>query len=147
MVLFAAPTMGPNSALRQDSRLSSVAGQVLRFASRSQQALISVTQSLFLRAYFAAIFALYYVLFVAQIFVFQTYSASRFVAVRATSALVSKCQTVRNSRRITRLRKRIEFELFVLILSPSGNNLFLLLFWPGWLVIAAAVGCLSIWAR
>lgn len=147
MAILTAATMGSNGAHRQDSKLMSVAGQVLSFASRSQQAIRSATQSLILRTYFVASFVLYYVLFVTQIFMLQSYSASRFVAVRATSAILSRCRTAWNSGRVRRLRKRIEFEFFLLILSPSGNNLFLLLFWPGWLVIAAAVGCLSIWAR
>lgn len=147
MVILAASTMEPNVALSQDSRQMSVAGQVLRFAFHSQQAIRALTQYVFLRTYFAASLSVYYVLFVTQIFTLQSYSTSRFVAISTSSAFKSKCRAVWNSARIKRLRKRIEFEFFILILSPSGNNLFLLLFWPGWLLIAAVVGSLSLWAR
>ncbi|KAJ9162221.1 hypothetical protein NKR19_g1564 [Coniochaeta hoffmannii] len=147
MVLLAASTMEPNVALHQNSRQTSIAGQVPRFAFRSQQAIRALAQYLLLRIYFAASFTLNYTLLVTQIFTFGSYSTSRFLAVRTTSALKSMCGAIWNSRRIRRLRKRIEFEFFVLILSPSGNNLFLLLFWPGWLLIAAAAWSLSIWAR
>ena len=147
MAILAASTMEPNVALHQRSRHTSIAGQVPRFAFQSQQAIRSSAQHLLLRTYFAASFTLYYILMVTQIFTFGSYSTSRFLAVRTTSALKAACGAVWNSRRIRRLRKRIEFEFFVLILSPSGNNLLLLLFWPGWLLIAAAVWSLSTWAR
>ena len=35
-----------------------------------------------------------------------------------------------------RLRKRLEFEFFALLLGPSGNALILTLFWPGWYILA-----------
>ena len=35
-----------------------------------------------------------------------------------------------------RLRKRFEFEFFALLLGPSGNALILMLFWPGWYILA-----------
>lgn len=147
MVILAASTMEPNVALRQGSKRISIAGHVLEFALQSQRAIRSLSQYLFLRTYFAVSFVVYYVLFITQIFTFQSYLASRFVAFKTTSTLKSMCRAVWSSRKIKRLRKQIEFEFFVLILSPSGNNLFLLVFWPGWLLIAAAIWALSLCSR
>ncbi|OIW32283.1 hypothetical protein CONLIGDRAFT_264640 [Coniochaeta ligniaria NRRL 30616] len=147
MVILAASTMEPNVAVRQGSKQISIAGHVLKFAFQLQQAIRSLSQYLFLRAYFTASLVVYYVLFITQIFTFQSYLASRFVALKTASTLKSMLGAVWNSRRLKRLRKRIEFEFFAMILSPSGNNVFLLVFWPGWLLIAAAVWGLSIWAR
>ncbi|KAB5523826.1 hypothetical protein GE09DRAFT_481392 [Coniochaeta sp. 2T2.1] len=146
MAILAASTTEPKVGLHQGSNHAPITSQVLRFAFQTQQAIRSLSQYLFLGAYFAASFVVYYVVFVTQILTSQSYLASRFAAVRTASALKSAYLAVWNSGKIRRLRKRIEFEFFVLILSPSGNNLFLMVFWPGWLLIAAAVWGLSIWA-
>ncbi|KAH8912682.1 hypothetical protein BR93DRAFT_93519 [Coniochaeta sp. PMI_546] len=147
MVILAASAMEPNVAVRQVYKQISVTGHVLKFAFQLQQALRSLSQILHLRMYFATNFVVCYVFFITQIFTSQSYLASRFVARETASILRSMTRAVWNSRKIKRLRKRIEFEFFVLILSPSGNNLFLLVFWPGWILIAAAVWGLSMWAR
>jgi hypothetical protein len=47
----------------------------------------------------------------------------------STACAVWDCKTTRQ------IRKRIEFEFFVLILGPSGNALLLTIFWPGWILI------------
>ncbi|KAI1748414.1 hypothetical protein F4782DRAFT_534388 [Xylaria castorea] len=42
------------------------------------------------------------------------------------------------------LRKKVEFEFFTLILG-GGNNLCLVLFWPGWAIVAVVTLVLSAW--
>ncbi|KAI0456388.1 hypothetical protein F5B21DRAFT_149454 [Xylaria acuta] len=44
-----------------------------------------------------------------------------------------------------RLRKKIEFEFFTLILGGGGNNLCLVIFWPGWSILIVATLALSAW--
>ncbi|KAI1765424.1 hypothetical protein GGR53DRAFT_265648 [Hypoxylon sp. FL1150] len=39
------------------------------------------------------------------------------------------------TRTVRRLRKKIVFEVVTLLLGSGGNNLFLVLFWPGWWVL------------
>ncbi|KAL1897126.1 hypothetical protein Sste5346_004331 [Sporothrix stenoceras] len=39
----------------------------------------------------------------------------------------------------TRLRKKLYFEVALAFMGPSGNGLLLVVLWPGWLVLAAAV--------
>jgi len=146
MAILAASTTEPKVGLPHGSHRVPITSQVLGFAFQTQQAVRSLSQYLFLRAYFAVSFVVYYVVFVTQILTSQTYLASRFAAARTASTIKSTYLTIWNSRKLRRLRKRLEFEFFVLILSPSGNNLFLMVFWPGWLLIAAAVWALSIWA-
>ncbi|CAK7242308.1 MAG: hypothetical protein STHCBS139747_003795 [Sporothrix thermara] len=45
--------------------------------------------------------------------------------------------------RATRVRKRLCFELALVVMGPSGNGLLLVLLWPGWLVLAAGIWGLS----
>jgi hypothetical protein len=45
----------------------------------------------------------------------------------------------RISKRIRKLRKKLVFEFMTLILGSGGNNMCLLLFWPGWWLIAIVV--------
>ncbi|KAK4227417.1 hypothetical protein QBC38DRAFT_337742, partial [Podospora fimiseda] len=40
-----------------------------------------------------------------------------------------------DSKRSRRLRKRLEFEFFVLLLGPLGNMMFLMAFWAGWVML------------
>lgn len=42
-----------------------------------------------------------------------------------------------NSKNVQRLRKKLWYEFAVFILG-SGNMVFLMLFWPGWWVLAGA---------
>jgi len=50
-----------------------------------------------------------------------------------------------NTTQVKRLRKKIEFEFFTLILGAGGNNLFLVIFWPGWYIIGLAGFALWTW--
>ncbi|KIH92665.1 hypothetical protein SPBR_03267 [Sporothrix brasiliensis 5110] len=44
----------------------------------------------------------------------------------------------------TRLRKKLYFEVALLFMGPSGNGVLLVVLWPGWLVLAAAIWGLSV---
>ncbi|KAI0186615.1 hypothetical protein F4808DRAFT_109559 [Astrocystis sublimbata] len=44
-----------------------------------------------------------------------------------------------------RLRKKIEFEFFVLILGGGGYDLCLVLFWPGWGILGVAALVYAAW--
>ncbi|KAI1819805.1 hypothetical protein F4861DRAFT_543570 [Xylaria intraflava] len=50
-----------------------------------------------------------------------------------------------NSKHMRRLKKKIEFEFFTLILGGGGNNLCLVIFWPGWGVLALGAFIISAW--
>jgi hypothetical protein len=38
-----------------------------------------------------------------------------------------------------KLRSKLFFELVVFFLGPGGNNLLLMVFWPGWIVVGGGV--------
>jgi hypothetical protein len=64
----------------------------------------------------------------------QTYLIAKDLATRSASVLGDAAWSAWNSDQGRRLRKKLEFEFFVLILG-CGNSLCLAVFWPGWLII------------
>lgn len=70
-----------------------------------------------------------------------------FVAVTAQLCAVRCGQTVWQAcwwhlwacKPATRLRKKLYFEVALAFMGPSGNGLLLVVLWPGWPVLAAAV--------
>lgn len=64
----------------------------------------------------------------------QTYLVAKDLTTMSASALGEITWTAWNSSQVRRLRKKLEFEFFVLILG-CGNSLCLAVFWPGWFVI------------
>lgn len=64
----------------------------------------------------------------------QTYLIAKDLTTRSATALGEIAWSAWNSSQGRRLRKKLEFEFFVLILG-CGNSLCLAVFWPGWFII------------
>jgi hypothetical protein len=73
----------------------------------------------------------------------QPFLALRFLAVRMACLTMRLSWDIWNSKPIKQLKKKLVMEFFTLVLGPSGNAIVLLIFWPGWLVLAIAF--YSIW--
>ncbi|KAG8160743.1 hypothetical protein KVR01_009007 [Diaporthe batatas] len=73
---------------------------------------------------------LMHLVFVGSITVLQIYHIAKDLA----SVLGDIAWSTWNSSQGRRLRKKLEFEFFVLILG-CGNSLCLAVFWPGWFII------------
>ncbi|KAK0641966.1 hypothetical protein B0T16DRAFT_461988 [Cercophora newfieldiana] len=137
MSLLAAPTSKPNVALRPSADVISSIGPLLNLAVWFQQILSSATLLLFFRTYLAARVIGAALLFGSRIAALNTLFACRLLAVRS-GAMTKQCLTALwDSQRSKRLRKKLEYEFFVLILGPMGNLVCLALFWPGWVVLGA----------
>ncbi|CAN8102025.1 unnamed protein product [Discula destructiva] len=78
--------------------------------------------------------ALAHLLFGFNIAALQTLLIARELATMAVTALSQIARGAWNSKQSRRLRKKLEFEFFVLILG-TGNGIILLVFWPGWILI------------
>ncbi|KAI3330775.1 hypothetical protein F4824DRAFT_323886 [Ustulina deusta] len=131
--VVAAPTKVPATLCRYGSRIVAILASALRLASHCQQLLSRVLLSLCLRAALLASG----LLGLSQSVV-QTCQATTRLSRQATWMLWDSTHT-------RRLRKKIEFEFFTLILGAGGNNLCLVIFWPGWGVLGLAVLALSAW--
>lgn len=78
--------------------------------------------------------ALAFLLFGCNIAALQTLLAAKKLAAMSVTALSNLAWGAWNSKQSRRLRKKLEFEFFVLILG-SGNGFILMVFWPGWILV------------
>lgn len=75
-----------------------------------------------------------YLAFAGTFAALQTYLIAKNLTTRSALALTEIAWSAWNSSHVRRLRKKLEFEFFVLILG-CGNSLCLAVFWPGWFII------------
>ncbi|KAI0392415.1 hypothetical protein F5Y17DRAFT_459921 [Xylariaceae sp. FL0594] len=114
------------------SQLHTTLEPALRLASRGQLLLWSALSSLFLN------------IFLLTSVVLQLCQAAASALGRLAYASLWAVQAVWDSAHVRRLRKKVEFEFFTLILG-AGGHVFLILLWPGWYIIGFAGFVLWIW--
>lgn len=138
---IATPARNPAANSNHGSRISTTVLSALHLASYYQQHLGRVLFSLLFRASLFASGLLY----LCQSAAVQAFQAARNIV--SHSIRLSKQATWRlwDGTHGRRLRKKIEFEFFTLILGDGGNNLCLVIFWPGWGVLAMACLMISAW--
>ncbi|KAF3767239.1 hypothetical protein M406DRAFT_20117, partial [Cryphonectria parasitica EP155] len=76
-------------------------------------------------------------LFGCNVAALQTFLVTRTIAMASVTALYKAAGSVWESKAARRLRKKLEFEFFVLILG-CGNGFCLMIFWPGWMLVGFA---------
>jgi hypothetical protein len=106
-------------------------------AVQFQQLIGSAAFHLLVRTYFAATVVATVSLWASKSIAWRTFLASRILVARALFLAKRLAWTAWDGKRSRRFRKRLEFELFILLLGPGGNTVMLMLFWPGWLMLAA----------
>ncbi|KAI1332424.1 hypothetical protein F5Y16DRAFT_177720 [Xylariaceae sp. FL0255] len=139
MDIVAAPTKEP--PVRLNSQPFDAAVSALRLALQCRRVLSRILWPSFLQAYLLlSIF--FNAAKIATIFF-------SFVTHRTLCALgryaIWTTRMVWDSKSVRRLRRKIEFEFFTMILGAGGNNLCLVIFWPGWIVLAFAGLFVSTW--
>lgn len=90
--------------------------------------------------------ALAYLLFGCNLVALQTFLLTKAILLRSALALRTLASSAWDSKQGRRLRKKVEFEFFVLILG-CGNGFALIIFWPGWVVVGLAYFLYLMWAR
>lgn len=75
-----------------------------------------------------------HLMFGGSVAALQTYLIAKGLTIRSAIVLGEIAWSAWNSSHGRRLRKKLEFEFFVLILG-CGNSLCLAVFWPGWIII------------
>lgn len=116
-------------------------GPALRYSSAARAAL-SLSAQHFFQLNRAALACL---LLGCNALALRTLLVARELALASTAALARLAWSAWDSKPGRRLRKKLEFELFVLILG-CGNGFCLVLFWPGWFLIGLAYLVFLIWS-
>jgi hypothetical protein len=136
MALLAATRTSPSVSLSQRSDVISTLYPHVNSAVQFQQLIGSAAFHLLVRTYFAATIVATVSLWASKSIAWRVLIASRILVARTLLLTKHLAWTAWNSKQSRRFRKRLEFELFILLLGPGGNTLFLMLFWPGWLMLA-----------
>lgn len=133
MSLLSAPTKAPVALFQhQNSDVVTALGPALQFALQCQRALSNLSLFLFLRSWFIA----------AQLLVVGRFAARFAMAIADWSG--KGIYQAWNSKPACRLRKKFEFEFYTFVLGAGGNNLLVVVFWPGWWILT--LFALGIWA-
>jgi hypothetical protein len=143
MAILAAPTTELNVVLPGRSNKFAAFGPTLRFAYHFQQAIGSVSFFIILRTVFTVNLVLLGLLVTAKVVAFRSYLVSKFLAVKTATLLRLACVAASSSKSVRRFRKKMEYEVYALFVGPGVNTMLLLVFWPGWLVVAPMVLGLS----
>lgn len=136
MSLLAAPTSTPSVALRQSADVISSFGPLLQLAVSFQQILSTATILLSIRAYVAFRVICTALLIAGRIAAFNALFLSKMLATQVIAMTTQASVALWDAPSSRRLRKKLEREFFILFLGP-GNLLCLMLFWPGWILLAA----------
>jgi len=138
MSLLAASTSNPSVGLHPSPAAISSLGPLVNAAVQCQKFLSAAVILLSVRTYLVASVIGETLLLASQLAGIRLWLVSRFIANTTLSATRRSLWALWNSKRCRRMRRKLEFEFFVLFLGPGGNTLCLLLFWPGWLVLGLA---------
>ena len=136
MALLAASRSPRGVSLSQRSDVISTIYPLVNSAVQFQQLLGSAALHFAIRTYFAATLLAAALWWASKNIVWRSLLVSRIIAARVLFLTRRLTWATWDSKQCRRLRKRLEFELFVLILGPSGNALLLMIFWPGWPMLA-----------
>ncbi|KAH6683568.1 hypothetical protein F5X68DRAFT_233624 [Plectosphaerella plurivora] len=107
----------------------------LDYALNFQRLLSAVTLFVVLRTYFVAAFAASWTAFVSKTVAIFTFNTLRATILWTGWAIA----TVYKTKTVRRMRKRLEFEMGMLILGPGMNTIIVMVFWPGWWFIGGAL--------
>ncbi|KAJ9143076.1 hypothetical protein NKR23_g6841 [Pleurostoma richardsiae] len=139
VAILAASTANPSMTIRQGS-------DIVKTYGRSDVS-ISVLYSLVMQTVFTSHMLLASVLVTCRSLALCSFLASRSLVFRAVAFPDRAVRTLWNSKTARRMRKKIEYEFWTFILGPGGNALFLMLFWPGWLLLGIAGWSLMAYLR
>lgn len=140
MAIMAAPTKEP-IRLRFNSHPINAAASAVRFGLRCQRVLGRTLWPFFVQACYLASILLH----AAKLTITRLSVVTFHILCGLTQLGKSMAWMAWDSKSIRRLRKKLEFEFFTLILGGGGNNLCLVIFWPGWFVLAFVGFVVSTW--
>ncbi|KAL1836358.1 hypothetical protein VTJ49DRAFT_5250 [Mycothermus thermophilus] len=129
------PRISSSLTHQQHSNLLSTLYPLLNTALQFQRLLSSTAFHLVIHAYYTAATLATLSAWASWSVAWHALLTTRLVAAQAWLLARRLAWAAWDSKRSRRARKRLEHEMFVLLLGPGGNTLLLMLFWPGWLML------------
>lgn len=145
MALLAASMVSSVTLRQQQSQIIHTYAPELDFALRYSNAIGSALFLVIQQAFLLSHVALTYLYRGSKFTSIQSLLISKFLLAKSAVTLCQTTWIVWDSKTIRRLRKKLEFEFFVLILG-FGNGLVLSVFWPGWIFLATIAYFFWAWA-
>ncbi|KAJ4318848.1 hypothetical protein N0V84_006662 [Fusarium piperis] len=124
------------------SDIISLLGPALEIALRFQSLISSLSIFLCLRTWLLTSTTLTGVVYASRIVALKACIATKSSASHGFNMSSKAVVSVWNSKSVQRLRKKLWYEFAVFVLG-SGNMVFLMLFWPGWWLLACV--CWAAW--
>ncbi|KAF5676995.1 hypothetical protein FHETE_1897 [Fusarium heterosporum] len=124
------------------SDITRLIGPALQIALRFRSLVSSISIFLCLHACFIASITFAGIVYASKTVTTHAFTAAKFSAFYIFNMSTQAVASAWNSKNVQRLRDKIWYEFAVFILG-SGNMIFLMLFWPGWWVLASA--CWAFW--
>ncbi|KAI8956546.1 hypothetical protein F5Y11DRAFT_361634 [Daldinia sp. FL1419] len=124
VAIIAAPTKESRATTNLNARIIAIFMPTLSIILQCQRITAITSTSLRVKASWLA----WQLPLALRVFVDRLNLASRLIGYRV--AILGRATW--ETKPIQRLRKKIMFEFFALLLGSCGNSLCLLLFWPGW---------------
>ncbi|KAK4112759.1 hypothetical protein N656DRAFT_829049 [Canariomyces notabilis] len=145
MALLTTPRTAPGISLRSHNHhhhhhqpeVISTLYPLINTALQFQQLVSSAAFHLVVRTFFAASLIATTTLLASKAIAWRSLVIARILAAQATSLAGYLTRTLWDCKRSRRFRKGLEYEFYVLLFGPGGRALFLMLFWPGWPMLAA----------
>ncbi|CAM1510815.1 Fc.00g083280.m01.CDS01 [Cosmosporella sp. VM-42] len=141
VALLTASKVEPGASISPRSDIIRLLGPTLKIALRFQSLIGSVSIFLCLRTYFLASVAFAGVLYASKIVALQAFVATKTGAFHGLTMSGKAIIGAWNSKRVQALRQKLWYEFAIWVLG-SGNTFILMVFWPGWWVLAGAVWAL-----
>ncbi|GAB1318565.1 ABC transmembrane type-1 domain-containing protein [Madurella fahalii] len=138
MALLAAPRTAPRTASsvslsgQQRSDVISALYPLANGALQFQQLVSSAAFYLLIRTYFAASLIAAASLLASKSIAWRSFLVSRILVARMVALSRHVAWSLWDCKPSRRFRKRLEFELYTMLVGPGGNAVLLLIFWPGW---------------
>ncbi|EHK24347.1 uncharacterized protein TRIVIDRAFT_30212 [Trichoderma virens Gv29-8] len=138
VTLLTASRLEPTVAIRPHSTIVARLGRAFAIPLQLHHRFKHISLFICLQSYFIS----YALLVGTRYACFYAFVASAFILKHGFAMSTKAIVDVWDSKSVQKVRARIFYEFAVFILG-CGNALFLVVFWPGWLILGGA--CFALW--
>lgn len=142
VTLLTASRLEPTVALRPHSTLIVGLGKAFALSLQLHHRFLNISLFICLQSYFISHALLAGTSYACKRLLFYAFIASVFILKHGFAMSTKAISDIWDSRSVQKVRARIFYEFAVFILG-CGNAMFLLIFWPGWLLLGGA--CFAAW--